>query len=355
MGGDNNPWAPQLATVHKAHSRVCPSLWLVGCGGHVEVGLSRMEPDISEWIFSARAADDVPEDQVDRADQGQAYPLVGLPAKRRHDQPDETHVVCALHRKQASPLCARQTAGVCEDDGVLLSGKVADDASAEGADEEVQAERAERWATGKHRAALQEGWAALPGDAPRWVGAAADLTCLEHSEPAEGVSIPHQLRILILLVLLLLVAMETPPVSILEDSPESSSELQAVHQQQQPGRDLPLTRGFGPGGCELVTAGVRVALRGEADADSQFVSQAARGQEAGLTGRGEALFVGDETWKREAGTYHGSGLRVDDNPAAADGLLVWGSSGHFDHTAAPLHLLQLHAAPTQAELSRKHR
>ncbi len=189
-----------------------------------------MEPNISEWIWTARAADDVPEDQVDGADQSEAYPLVRLPTKRRHDQSDETHTICAFHHKQPSALCAWQAPGICEDDGVVLSSEVADDASAEGADEEVQAEGAERGATGNNRAAFLERGAALPGygGPPVWA-AVCRHTCLEYSEPAEELGISDQLLIL------LFVTMETPLVSLLEKRLESVFELQAVDQHQQLG------------------------------------------------------------------------------------------------------------------------
>ena len=135
--GDSNPRAPELSTVHKAHGGVFDGFCLVGCGRHVEACLFWMEPNISEWILTAHAADDAPEDGVDGADESEAYPLVGLPSKGWHDQSNETHAVRAFHRKQPPALGAWQAPGICEDDSVVLSCKVTDDTPAEGADEEI--------------------------------------------------------------------------------------------------------------------------------------------------------------------------------------------------------------------------
>lgn len=168
---DNNPWTPELPAVHKANSGVFNSFWLVSSGGHLDVRLSWMKPNISEGILDTQAADEIPEDQLGRADQSEANPLIGLPAKWRHNQPDEMHAACTFHHKQPSTFCAWQAAGVCEDDSVIFSSKVTDDASAEGADEEIQAEGAKRWAAGNNRAALLERRTALPGDGA-WILAA---------------------------------------------------------------------------------------------------------------------------------------------------------------------------------------
>lgn len=168
-----------------------------------------MRPNTSEWIFRAHAADDVPEDHLDRADQGEADPLVPLPAKRRHNQSDEVQTVFSFHRKQPPALCAWQAAGVCEDDSVVLPGEVTDDTSADSADEEIWAEGAERRTTSNNRAAFEQGRAALPGDEAWIYSAAGRRVCLEYSKPAEELSISHQLLILI-------ITMETPLVSLLE-------------------------------------------------------------------------------------------------------------------------------------------
>lgn len=97
--GDSNPRAPEVSTVHKAHGGVFDSFCLMGCGRHVEACLFWMEPNIPEWILTAHAADDAPEDGVDGADKSEAYPLVGLPSKGWHDQSNETHVVWAFHHE----------------------------------------------------------------------------------------------------------------------------------------------------------------------------------------------------------------------------------------------------------------
>lgn len=130
LWGDNNPWAPHLPTVHKAHSGVFNSFGHLSSRAHVEVSLSWMEPSITEWVLVTCALDDVPEDAVNGADESEANPLVRLPAKRRHNQPNEAHTLCTFHRKQPPALCPWQTASICEDYSVVFSGQVTDDPSA---------------------------------------------------------------------------------------------------------------------------------------------------------------------------------------------------------------------------------
>lgn len=325
--GDYDPWAPERPTVHEAHRGALHGHDLVVRGGHEEACLSLVEPNISEGIWSPRAADDVPEDQVDRADQGEAYPLVRLPPKWRNDKSEETRLVRAVHHEQPSALRAWQAPGVCEDDGVVLSREVAHDAPAEAAAEEVQAEGAERRATSNHRAAFLEGWAALPGYSPGCIWAAVrPHTRLQDSEPAEGLGFSEQL-------LVLFIHMETPLVRLLENRLESSFELQAVHQHQQLGCDLPLTCCFAPGGG-------RLSLGQKVDADFKFLTEVVRREEPAV--RGEGLSVGGKMGKREARAYHGSSLTVHDNSAAAQRFLCWKSLEQLNYTATRLHLLHLH-------------
>lgn len=222
LGADNNTRAPDLPTVHKAHDGVFNPSWLVLCDGHLETRLP--------WNFAA--ADDAPEDGVDGADKREADPLGRLPSKRRHDHPDESHVAGAAHQEQTPALGARQTPGICEDNSVVLPGEVADDAAAQGADEEIQAEGAERGATRHHRGALPEGRAALPGCTPHTI-AVSQHACLEDGEPAEKASISGEL-------LVLFTRVKTPLVSILEDCLECFLELQAVHQHEELGGNIPV-------------------------------------------------------------------------------------------------------------------
>lgn len=234
LGADNNPRAPDLPTVHKAHDRVFNPSRLVLCDGHLETRLPRQEPPIPGWIMNFAAADDALEDGVDGADKREADPLGRLPSKRRHDHPDESHVAGAAHQEQTSALGARQTPGIREDNSVVLPGEVADDAAAEGADEEIRAEGAERGATRHHRGALPEGRAALPGCTPHII-AVSHHACLEDGEPAEESSISGEL-------LILFTSVKTPLVSILEHCLESLLELQTVHQHEELGGNLTVMR-----------------------------------------------------------------------------------------------------------------
>lgn len=199
----------------------------------METVVPRKEPLIPDRLLNFPATDDVSEDRVDGADQREADPFGGLPSKGRHYDPDESHVAWAVHEEQASALGAGQAPGVCEDDGIVLSAQVADDASAEGADEEIQAEGAKRGAASHHRGTLPEGCAALAGCGSHGRGISQHHAGSEDGEPAEKLSVSGQL-------LVLFASVKTPLVSFLEHGLESLLELRAVHQQEQLCGNIPV-------------------------------------------------------------------------------------------------------------------
>lgn len=107
LRADGDSRTPDWPAVHQAHSWVSVKARLVGRGGHAEGWPNGVEPNILEQTPEARAAEDAPEDRLDGADEREAYPLVGLPAKRRHYHSDQTRVARALHREYPSSLGAR--------------------------------------------------------------------------------------------------------------------------------------------------------------------------------------------------------------------------------------------------------
>lgn len=323
--GDDDPRAPERPALHEAHRGASRP-----ARRHEGSRRSRVGPDASQRIPADAAARDAPEDDVDRADQREADPLVRLPTERGHDQPEETRVARGLGREQPAALRAGQAPRVREHDGVALPAQVAEDARAEAAAEEVHAEGAEGRAARHDREALAERRAAPPGyGGPCGVGTAGCTHArLQDREPAEGQSVSRQL-------LVPLVGVETPLVRLLENCPESACELRAADQHQQLGRDLPVSRRLAPGGWG------RISLGGEADADLKCVAEAVRQQEAAV--RGEGPFVGGEPGERDARADHCSGVTVDDDPAAARGILRGKCVEHLDDAAPLLYPPNLHA------------